>query len=368
MDFKDQLKGLSERVEKLLPQIQTEEATKNALIMPFIQILGYDVFNPFEVSPEFTADLGIKKGEKVDYAIMKDGEPIILIECKCHNEQLNPYNSQLFRYFHTTKAKFGVLTNGINYRFYTDLVEKNKMDEGPFLEFNLTDLKENVIEELKKFHKSYFDLEQILNSASELKYTNEIKSIITKEITNPSENFVKFFAKQIYPSIITAKVLDQFTLITKKSFSQFINETINDRLKSALNKENEENKLAEHQIENVVQQLEEKTPQTTEREMEAFYIVKSILRSQIESSRVSYKDTLHYVAVQLDQSTRKQVCRFWLNTEKIYITLFDENKKETRHELHTLDDIYAYSDDLIKTATRFSHSLEKHELELKEKK
>ena len=79
MDFKDQITQLAQRVEKMLPQIQTEEATKNALVMPFIQILGFDVFNPFEVNPEFIADIGIKKGEKVDYAIMKDGEPIIII-------------------------------------------------------------------------------------------------------------------------------------------------------------------------------------------------------------------------------------------------------------------------------------------------
>ena len=366
MDFKDQLKALSERVEKLLPQIQTEEATKNALIMPFIQILGYDVFNPFEVSPEYTADLGLKKGEKVDYAIMKDGEPIILIECKCHSEQLNPYNSQLFRYFHTTKAKFGMLTNGINYFFYTDLVEINKMDEVPFLEFNLTDLKDNVIEELKKFSKSYFDLEKILNSASELKYTNEIKAVLAKEIANPSENFVKFFAKQIYKGIITAKILEQFTVVTKKSFSQFLNETINDRLKSALNKENEENKITEHQIETGVQELEEKTPQTTEHELEAFFIVKSILRPNVESSRVSYKETLHYIEVQLDENTRKRVCRVWLNTKKNYLSLFDENKKETRHEIHSLDDIYTYSAELIKTAERFSNIPNKHESKRKE--
>jgi len=133
MDFKDQIKQLGERVIRLKDQIQTEEATKNAFIMPFIQALGYDVFNPLEVVPEFTADIGIKKGEKVDYAIMKEGQPIILIECKWWGDNLDVHNSQLFRYFHTTKSKFGLLTNGIQFRFYTDLMETNKMDEKPFL-------------------------------------------------------------------------------------------------------------------------------------------------------------------------------------------------------------------------------------------
>ena len=152
MDFKDEIKRFGDKVEKLKTQIQTEEATKNAFIMPFIKVLGYDVFDPFEVMPEFIADIGIKKGEKVDYAILKEGQPSVLIECKHWGENLDPHNSQLFRYFHTTAAKFGLLSNGIIYRFYTDLVEPNKMDEKPFFEFNVTDIKDNQIEELKKFY------------------------------------------------------------------------------------------------------------------------------------------------------------------------------------------------------------------------
>jgi hypothetical protein len=355
MDFKDQLKNLSERIEKLLPQIHTEEATKNALIMPFIQILGYDVFNPFEVNPEFIADIGIKKGEKVDYAILKDGDPILLIECKHHLENLDPHSSQLFRYFHTVSAKFALLTNGVTYKFYTDLVQTNKMDDKPFLDFNITDIKDNVIEELKKFHKSYFNLEQIVNSASELKYTNEIKTIMLNEINSPSENFVRFFAKQIYPSIVTAKVLEQFTSITKKSFNQVVNDIINDRLKSALNKENDENFKKERELaaNSVVQLAEETKLVFTEIEKEAFFLVKSILRKNIDPNRVNYKDTQHYLGVMIDDSIRKQVCRLWLNSEKKYIGLFDDAKKEIRHEIKDIDEIYNYSDDLIRAAMKF---------------
>ncbi len=78
MDFIDRIRDLSTRIPKQLEHIQTEEATKNALIMPFISALGYNVFDPTEVVPEFTADVGIKKGEKVDYAIHLDGKPIML--------------------------------------------------------------------------------------------------------------------------------------------------------------------------------------------------------------------------------------------------------------------------------------------------
>lgn len=165
MDFKDQIKQIGDRVAKAKEHINTEEATKHSFVMPFIQALGFDVFNPLEVVPEFVADLGIKQGEKVDYAIFKDGSPIMLVECKWHGAKLDVHNSQLFRYFHVSKAKFGILTNGIEYRFYTDLIEPNKMDERPFFTFNITDLKEVQAEELKKFHKSYYNAETIFNTA-----------------------------------------------------------------------------------------------------------------------------------------------------------------------------------------------------------
>ncbi|HEX3030915.1 MAG TPA: type I restriction endonuclease, partial [Bacillota bacterium] len=175
MDFIDQIKQFAKRVEQMKEHITTEEATKTSIIMPFFQLLGYDVFNPAEFVPEFTADVGIKKGEKVDYAILQDKKPIILIEAKWCGEDLQKHDSQLFRYFGTTCAKFAILTNGIEYKLYTDLDEPNKMDEKPFLEFNILDIKDASVAELKKFQKHKFDLDTIFNTASELKYSNLIK-------------------------------------------------------------------------------------------------------------------------------------------------------------------------------------------------
>jgi predicted type IV restriction endonuclease len=138
MDLIDQLRGLSSRIATTKSLIQTEEATKNAMVMPFIQILGYNVFDPLEVTPELIADVGTKKGEKVDYAILKDGKPIILFECKKAGSDLHiNHAGQLFRYFHVTAARFGVLTNGLVYRFFTDLEQPNKMDEKAFFEFSI---------------------------------------------------------------------------------------------------------------------------------------------------------------------------------------------------------------------------------------
>lgn len=285
MDFKDEIKQFGDRVEKLKNQILTEEATKNALIMPFIKALGYDVFNPFEVVPEFIADIGIKKGEKVDYAIVKDGQPCILIECKHWSDKLDPHNSQLFRYFHTTKAKFSLLSNGIIYRFYTDMIEQNKMDEKPFFEFDVTDIKDNQIEELKKFHKSYFDVDNIQNTANELKFMNELKILTNTEFQNPSDNFVRHFAKQIYSGVLTAKMMEQFVVLTKRSLQQYINDLITERLKSALKKE-DDNEKDNSKIKTSADEPDSNDSkiETTDEEIEGFMIVKSILRKTINQS------------------------------------------------------------------------------------
>lgn len=354
MDFKDEIKQFGDRVEKLKNQINTEEATKNAFIMPFIKALGYDVFNPLEVVPEFIADIGIKKGEKVDYAVMQDGQPAILVECKHWSADLDPHNSQLFRYFHTTKAKFGLLSNGIIYRFYTDLVEKNKMDEKPFLEFNVTDIKDNQIEELKKFHKSYFDVDNIVNTASELKYMNELKSFINIEFQNPTDGFVRHFAKQAYPGMLTAKLMEQFTALTKKSIQQYINDLITERLKSALKKENDDDqKTTDEAAALAAETADESKVDTTADELEGFMIVKTILRQKISSKRIAFRDAQSYFAILLDDNNRKTICRLYLNGSKKYFAFIDEQKKEVRNEIATLDDIFNFAELLHKIVATY---------------
>ncbi|MFB6454740.1 type I restriction endonuclease [Chitinophaga sp. Hz27] len=357
MDFKDAIKQLGDRVIKLKSQVLTEEATKNAFIMPFIKELGYDVFNPLEVIPEFVADIGIKQGEKIDYAIIKDGAPIILIECKCHTGPLSVQNaSQLFRYFHATKAKFSILTNGIEYRFYTDLVEPNRMDEKPFFVFDITEMKDTQIEELKKFHKTNFDFTKIVNTASELKYTNELKLLINQELNTPSPDFVKYFAKQIYPGFVTQKILEQFTELTKKSFTQYINDIITDRLKSALNKEAESQKLETPNIENENSIIgDEPKIVTTQEEIDGFLIVKSILRQIIPVNRIVYRDAQTYFSILLDDNNRKTICRLYFNTSKKQIGLFDSNKKESKIELSSLDDLYSHASTLLETVRNYDN-------------
>lgn len=360
MDFKDTIKQLADRIEKLKENILTEEATKNAFIMPFINALGYDVFNPLEVIPEMNCDVGSKKGEKIDYAIIKDGEPIILIECKHWKQNLNLHDNQLLRYFTVSNAKFGILTNGIVYRFYTDLKEKNKMDEKPFLEIDLTNIKDAQIEDLKKFHKSYFDVDSIVNSASELKYMGELKAIIKEEFTSPSAELVKLLASRVYEGALRQVVIEQFTPLVKRSLSAHISDIISERLKGALSANQEAEAKAEQQAEpEPEQQTEENKIVTTDEELESYMIVKSILRPIVDVSRVAYRDTQSYFGILLDDNNRKPIARMRFNyaSKKVLCTI-DSHKNEVKHELSSLDDIYQFADEIIATVQMYEKSAE----------
>ena len=294
MDFLEEIKAFTNQIEARINVCQTEEATKMSLIVPFFQILGYDVFNPAEFCPEFTADVGIKKGEKVDYAIMENGNPVVLIECKWCGEKLDKYGSQLFRYFSTTTAKFGILTNGVSYKFYTDLEEANKMDLVPFLEIDFKNIKENQLAELKKFCKSNFDSDRIFSTAEELKYSSLIKQLLTKELDNPSESFIKYILNNIYDGVKTQKTLEKFSPIIKKSFTAFVNEIVNQKISSALTTEND---VKEEITEEVEEEVIESKIITTQEELDAFYIIRAILSEFVPADDIIYKDTERYFGI-----------------------------------------------------------------------
>jgi len=354
MDFIDELKLFSERVKQRKEQIPTEEATKMSLIVPFFQLLGYDVFNPDEFMPEYVADVGIKKGEKVDYAILFEGKPVILIECKWCGSNLDQHSSQLFRYFGTSTAKFGILTNGIVYRFYTDLDESNKMDLTPFLEINMLDIKESYVNELKKFSKQNFDVDNIFNTASELKYSKLIKEYVKLQLDNPDDNFVKFIISSVYDGVKTQNVIDKFKPIVKKSFNGFINETMSDKISSAL-KSNDEVAVTE-QIELNESEYAEANQSgviTTEEEIQSFYMIKGMLAEFVTPSDITYRDTESYFGILYKDNNRKPICRINLDKKKKQILIPDENKNFSRHYIDMMDDIYNYKQELIDCLNRY---------------
>lgn len=361
MDFKDQILQLAERIQKQKDSIATEEATKTAFIMPMIAALGYNVFNPFEVIPELDCDLIKKKGEKIDYAIMKDESPIILIECKHCKQDLNLHDTQLQKYFVASKARFGVLTNGIEYRFYTDLEKINIMDEKPFLIVDMLELSDADIEQLKKFHKSYYNEEDVLSTANELKYTTEIKSILNNEFSSPTPEFVRFFARQAYTSgQITSKVIDMFTPLVKKSISSIINDIISDRLNTAIkNGEQTSDPLQmsdNTSINTSTENTEEKLPDgvvymdkesgivTTQEELDAYNIVRSILRKSVDVARITYRDYKSYFVVNLDNSQWFWICRISIGARKKQIGIPLDNYKSCEWiQIDSIDDIFKYA-------------------------
>lgn len=359
MDFIDEIKQFSKRVDSLKDSLTTEEATKTSLIMPFFALLGYDVFNPDEFVPEYTADVGIKKGEKVDYAILNNGEPVILIEAKWIKEELQKHDSQLFRYFGTSKAKFAILTNGITYRFYTDLEEANKMDEKPFLEINMLDVKETQVTELKKFKKSAFSIDEIFNTASQLKYSNEIKNIFAQDLQNPSDQLIKYFLSSVYSGQRTQNAIEKFRPIVKQSLNQFISEMMNDKIKTALGAE-ETKQLASETSDNAAEP-DSQTPTTkdgpkiitTEEELEAYFIIKNILKEVVPINEITYKDNERYMAVLHKNKTTRWICRLYFNGSKKFVTVPDDNKKDVRIDIDSIYDIEKHKEALITALGRY---------------
>ncbi|MGC1509716.1 restriction endonuclease [Ketobacter sp. MCCC 1A13808] len=355
MDFIERLQSLSKKIPQIKESLATEEATKNALVMPFLHsVLGYDVFNPTEVIPEFTADTATKKGEKVDYALLKDNEVQILIECKKYGETLSlKHAGQLFRYFSVTNARIAILTNGSVYQFYTDLDAPNKMDEKPFLVFDLEDLDDHAVPEIKKLTKTSFDVESIVDAAGELKYLSQIKKLIGQQFKEPEEDFVKFFASRVYCGVLTPKVKAQFLEITTKALKQFLTDSINDRLKSAMGSDVASPALEVINNKSDPDQNTETKVVTTEEEIEGFNVVKAILRKSVNVKRIVDRDTQSYFGVLLDDNNRKPLCRLHFNGKQKYLGVFDENKKETRIPIESVDDIYEHAEVLINTVSYY---------------
>ncbi|RNA63151.1 restriction endonuclease [Chryseobacterium nematophagum] len=354
LDLKLKLEQLYQRVDSLKEEICTEEATKNAFVMPFIQILGYDIFNPTEVIPEFICDIGTKKGEKVDYVIKKEGEPILIIECKHWKDNADAHNSQLHRYYHVSKARFGVLTNGHIYNFYADLEKPNIMDEKPFFTLDLFHLKDSSLKILENFTKIGYNLENILDSAEALKYIKAIRNEFEKELQNPSDEMVKLLVSKFFEKPITSTRLAAFKEYAKKAFSNSINESINFRLKNALNINDSVPSKVANQVESIDDNAEISKFVTTEEEIEGSQIVKAILREILPASRIAFRDTQSYFGILLDDNNRKPICRLHFNSSNKYIELFQNGKDNGEKKiLDSLDDIYLYKSELLSTIRNY---------------
>ena len=339
MDFIDEVRTRSGRFAKRVAHLDTEEATKSALVLPFIQMLGYEIFDPTEVVPEFTADIGTKKGEKVDYALIRDGQTILLVECKKYGSNLNEAEiSQLLRYFTVTAARFGVLTDGVTYRFFSDLDEPNIMDPQPFFEFNMLDFTEAQVKELKRFTKSAFDTSEIVDAARDLKYTTEIKRVLAEEFASPSEDLIQFVIKKVYKGRSTASAREMFGSLTLQALTEFINERIDGRLKSALERVDGQQKPGESEQ---AQEQENEGAVPVPQETEALQIVKALVRDMVPVRRISIRRYAGHCSILLDNSRFKVVCWLWFTSKRIRLGLSEDY---TSIPLETLDDLYGHAE------------------------
>lgn len=346
MDFELKIREFAKRVESIKDNILTEESTKTSVILPFFQLLGYDIFNPSEFVPEFTADVGIKKGEKVDYAILLDNVLAMLIECKGITDTLTKHDSQLFRYFGTSTAKFAILTNGVIYKFFTDLEEPNKMDETPFLEIDILNLKDAQILELKKFQKENFDINSITDTAADLKYMGLIRNVLKNEFSEPTDDFIRFVLNQgVFEGVKTQNIIEKYRPLIKKSLTLHINELVNDRIKTALNSD-EKDSSTELANESLPEEQQEESSLiiTTEEEIQSFYIIKSILAETIDLNRIFYKDTQNYFAITVDDKVTRWICRIYLKENVKFFIITDDNKVQTRYDIQDVDDLYTYKE------------------------
>ena len=350
MDLIDKLTDLAGRIRRQKDSVLTEEAAKTAFVLPFLQTLGYDIFNPMEVIPELTADHGVKKGEKVDYAIALDSKIVILIECKPVGADLEAKHAgQLFRYFSVTDARFGVLTDGIRYIFFSDLEKENRMDDRPFFEFNLLQFGEGQVEELKKFTKPSFDLETIIGTASNLKYHKALVAELKSEFDSPSEDIVRLLTGRVYEGRYTQQIKEQFSGLVKKAMRDFVRGKINERLKNALETDKHEGHQEEKDITDIAD-TDESGIETTQEELDGYRIIQAIGAELIDPERIYIRDAKSYCAILLDNNNRRPICRFHFGKTKMAVTIFvPEN--ETRVDIEKVVNLFSYKE-LIRDAIR----------------
>jgi len=362
MGIADKIQEIAIKVRTQKASIATEEGTKNAFVMPFIStVLGYDVFNPSEVIPEFVADVGIKKGEKIDYALVRNGEVQILIEVKKVTEPLDVrHASQLFRYFAVTNARVAILTNGETYEFYTDLDTPNRMDNKPFLVLDLTAVDETLLPEVAKLTKESFDLDSVVSAAGELKYIGQVKRLLAAEFKEPSGEFLRLFATQIYPGkSFTQRIREEFSPLVAKATTQFLNEQVRERLNTALEdnskavKGDDKDSVQTSPLDSDTEDDPQGDIHTTDEELEGYRIVRAIVCSEVSANRVVGRDSKTYFAVILDNNSRKPIARLWFNRKQKYLGVFGNDKVETRLPIESPEDIYHYADQLRATVNGY---------------
>ena len=323
MAFKDEVAQLAGLVSQRKEVCRSnEEATKQALILPFLQILGYDVWNPKEIVPEYSA--GFASREKVDYAIFLNNKPAIFVEAKAYGEKLINYDAQLAKYFNSTpEMKIAVITDGVTYKFFSDSEQLNIMDKEPLFEFQIESLRSHDFDFLTKLRKDSFDAESLRVEAENHLYLSGFMKKLRQDFNNPSEDFIRFLATDIYTSRLTAKAIERLAPLVKQAISttlvtmvsKGLSQGIADDDMEVFSQESEPQNEAKNKIE-----TNERTIETTEQELATYAEILKIISSEYgEDHGVNYKDTKSYFGIQIGKPN-KWFCRLHFNNlKRIYI-------------------------------------------------
>ena len=338
-------------------RLQTEEAAKQSLVLPFIQALGYDIFDHDEVVPEFTADFGGRQGGKVDYAIMRDGKPIIIFECKKAGDPLDATKeSQLERYFAATReASIGVLTGGLRYKFYSDLVAPNVMDREPFLEFDIRTLDSQTFAALERFTKGQFNVDDVKDTATKMLYITGAKEYLGRMHNQPNEDFVRAIASGVgYPpegERWTTTRMEYFTGLAREAFQGFVADRINATLTDAMARQRTVDVVAPEAEETEASGEDDRAGDivTTVEEQEAYEMVRTIVSNVVAPERVMIQDTQQYSAVVIDGNSRQTICRFRFGP-RVKSLCFGPVPQEEKNRLESLANIADYADRLRESA------------------
>ena len=335
--------GLVTHIQAYSSKCQTEEAAKHALVLPFLQfVLGWDIFNPLEVIPEFTADTGIKRGEKVDYAVMKKGKIAFIIECKMPGAKLeSAHASQLYRYFGTLlPCRIAILTDGVRYLFYTDTENPNVLDSAPFFSVDFTKPETIMIEELSQFTRETFDVDDVTRTATQLMHAENVKAYLVRQLDSPSDEFVKLLINASDANAkFSPKNADIMRSIVKKALENVVQSRVHQVLKTAQIAGSQNGTISENG-----QAAGSKEIVTTVEEWEGFYTVRTLLHDIVHPERVQFKDTVSYFNVLLDGNPRQQICRFYFNNPRKFLGLFSE-KGEVKKEIGGIADLYLHKRD-----------------------
>lgn len=337
MVFVEDIAKVAEQVRKRAELVKGEEATKMGLIIPFLSILGYDVFDPTEVIPEFIADFATKKAgqfEKVDYAIAINGDIVMIVEAKGRDQKPTAHDGQLRKYFNgLLKTKVAIVTNGIEYRFFTDLRHENVMDEEPFFSFNILQYDQKQIENLKFFHRDNFDSTLIKRQAEEMIYLQGMTKIIGDLLRSPSDDFIRILISQfkaINPNYvikgnITPTMIQKFKPLIERS----IQNSLVDLMTQGISREMGKDITVSPEIDDI-EPIEPEAIKTTDEELGVFEKVKTIVaRSKTYKLDVQYKDVVSYFGVHVGKPN------WW------FLRFYSSPKKKSFVTRLTIDEVKA---------------------------